>query len=481
MIINDSQIREAISYTVDGKISKILSEIEGLDIGRRYDYKSIESCIYSDIVGFARPHIYNALRIADQENSVNANRKVKYIDSFIQQLICTRLAMLFNFIGRCIPIMTKIFNAPSVGKIECEFLAGDSHTGGRRPCLFRLNGDSYVLKFADPRTQHILNAAISIVEENLNFGLHFPEIVDQSSDECWQILPMLNGHQISNLTDFSSQIGAITAVAYFLEMTDIHLENLIVSDGKPMIVDSECIFYNHDRDTRSVRDRLYSTGLVSEDLSISAIKGGGDIPAFDIGNSLEGGRLRYLKEARSNKNRAIDGNGDLLDLSGSSKDVVKAFSSALEVLTKNSDVISDLVSSQAYDNLRTRFLVRPTAQYKCAMEMLFSPIRGDCLSVRKNILSRLLNLPSFIDGMAVDADRSEISDMLNGDVPYFYCQGDFPLVFHEGDPISKINKRFTIKHRIFKALELTKPCHVREAENEFHRFLTSLPVRGNLD
>ncbi|WP_321884130.1 DUF4135 domain-containing protein [Burkholderia cepacia] len=477
MIISDSQIKDAIYSIVGNKISSILSEIERFDISGRYDSKSIENCIYSDIACFARPHIYNALRIGNQRDSSSGSRKVKYLDSFIEKLVCVRLTMLMNFIGRCMPIMSeKIFIAPGNGKIECEFLAGDSHSGGRRPCLFRLNGNSYVLKFADPRTQHILNAAISVVEENLNFGLHFPEIVGQSSDQCWQVLPMLNGHQISNLTDFSSQIGAITAVAYFLEMTDIHLENLIISDGKPVIVDSECIFYNHDRVTKSVRDRLYSTGLVSEDISISAIRGGGDLSIFDIGNALEGGRLRYLNRAKSHKNRAIDDNGNLIDLSGSSKDVVKAFSSSLEVLVDNSDAISDLVSSKAYHDIRTRFLVRPTAHYKCAMEMLFSPIRGDRSSVMKKVLSRLVNLPSFADGMAVDADRCEISDMLNGDVPYFYCQGDLPFVFHEGNPISKADNCFTFKHRFFKALELMNPCRVHEAGKEFHLYLTSRSV-----
>jgi hypothetical protein len=96
---------------------------------------------------------------------------------------------------------------------------------------------------------------------------------------------------------------------------------------------------------------------------------------------------------------------------------------------------------------------RPTAHYKCYLELLFSPANVDRRQIEKALLADLFELKPFDDGVEVDVRAGEACDILTGDIPYFYLSGDEPCVRHELGEMSSPNSRFTLTRRLERAVE----------------------------
>ena len=143
---------------------------------------------------------------------------------------------------------------------------------------------------------------------------------------------------------FMFALGALTAVAYCLRMVDLHLENLLVFDGKPVIVDPECILYNFASEASG--NRLLSTGLLSHNPGLSALRGG-DVKEQQIVHIglCEGadGILDYRKPATSFHNRFRGADGQLADPAAHRSSLIGGFTAAYDWFRTRASLVSDIL------------------------------------------------------------------------------------------------------------------------------------------
>ena len=242
------------------------TNIAGLDPG------SITRLIEDDLYDLLRPSLG---RESDPETLFQIRRDRGAISyGRLQGVVDGRLASLTRFL-RKVQLIIDTTPAIDPGGMPMKFraLSGDSHDGGRRPLLLETAKGRWVLKFADPRPHHLLAAVLGELSQTLGTDLRPPAIIADSTHQ-WHLMPYLesDGGGDHEVEPFMFSLGALTAVAYVLAMVDLHLENVVVADGRPVIVDPECILYNFPTESR--RDRLISTGLLSKDPSLSAMRGG---------------------------------------------------------------------------------------------------------------------------------------------------------------------------------------------------------------
>ncbi|MGE8453603.1 MAG: DUF4135 domain-containing protein, partial [Pseudomonadales bacterium] len=125
--------------------------------------------------------------------------------------------------------LSRMFSAPLTGCVP-KFLSAEPHIQGERPVVIFLAESQYVIKFRDPRPYLVLQYVLGDLESSIDLKLKPPKIYFNSSFD-WYAMPYLeSGEPARDLLDeevFFYRLGAITAVAYFLQMTDIDSDNLI--------------------------------------------------------------------------------------------------------------------------------------------------------------------------------------------------------------------------------------------------------------
>lgn len=228
-------------------------------------------------------------------------------DAYIADVVEKRFHKLTYFLSKASLAVMQTFGIHSE-PLAFQYLAGDSHCGAQRPLLIHLPTGPHVAKFADPRPYLLLREVLKQISQGIGIDVSPPPIF-ADSDNRWYFLPYLPPFReaVYEVDSFMFASGVLTATAYCLRMVDLHLENVRMWNGLPVIIDPECILYHFvDEDGSS---RLRNTGLLSHDHHFSALRGGGTTttPMFSLGLHLCGdGTLDYYQPVNDQTNRIKD-------------------------------------------------------------------------------------------------------------------------------------------------------------------------------
>lgn len=322
-----------------------------------------------------------------------------------------------------------------------QSLAGDSHNGGKRPLLFQFKNQPMVLKFADPRPHQLLGDVLKALSTGIGVDLVAPSIKADRRNQ-WYLMPFLNSRKSkSNIEadQFTFALGALTAVAYSLRMVDLHLENILVSDGKPIIIDPECILYNFIPDAPN--DRLLSTGLLSHNPALSAIRGG-DLSKQKVvqidAYIRKDGVLDYNKPVDSFHNRLQGRSGQLVDPSVHRKSLIGGFINSYQWMMSHKGEMKDIICHWVQDDFRIRYLARKTKLYTATIHMLNLPVSCAYEQWREAVLSQYLEAGHFPEKLSDAMIKAEINDLDARDVPYFWVNAGEPAIYHNSGPCQEI-------------------------------------------
>ncbi|HEY4071949.1 MAG TPA: DUF4135 domain-containing protein [Herbaspirillum sp.] len=387
------------------------------------------------------------------------NAEPLIFSSFVSDLILKRAEQLRLFLkklARAIEEFSKLINAtPKVTALR--FLEADSHNQGEKPVTFHLAKHGYVLKFRDPRPYQILQHVLRFLQTTLQIELHSPNIWCAPSNE-WHVMPFITEDNETchiESSRFMIRLGAITAVAYFLQMTDLHLDNVIVSKGIPIIIDPECIFYGYDEySADTIENRLWNTGLVGEDPALSAIRGG-SVPIFDFCAKEEQGRITYLRQTSNRyRHRLFDRKGHAVDPVEFEAEIWDGFSKAYEALCKSKNQLGAEIEILALPSMRTRFLLRLTVHYATTIEILRRPTHENDTFRLGKLTSTFLKSGGMSKLIDDKTKRCELHDMLGSDFPFFWTEDidGSPTLMHWSGNVSKLSDNDSLKNRIKKAI-----------------------------
>jgi lantibiotic modifying enzyme len=234
----------------------------------------------------------------------------------------------------------------------------------------------------------------------------------------------------SGLRRFHRRLGALIALAYALNATDLHLDNVLAVGEHPVLIDLEMLLYRFPRPLGD-SDVTFS-GLVeapSDALPLSGSQGGGDVPT--LGMWRRANVLHYRQPVRHLGNRPVDESGTPVAVSAYAGDVLDGFAHAYEATVRRRTSILRLVERFVDRTApRTRHLLRYTAYYALHLLSMVQPQQRDPVAALRR---RLMSDESAADALTGTLVDCEVADLVCGDVPYFFARPNaLALEHHSG-------------------------------------------------
>lgn len=323
-------------------------------------------------------------------------------------------------------------------RTDLTALSGDPHHHGRRPLRLKVGARDMVLKFSDPRPYQLLSHVLGDLSDALSFNLLPPEIL-ASKDSRWYLIPFLESDENthSDPDAFMRDMGGLTALAFALRMIDLHYENIIVSGGKPVIVDPECTPYPFGEE--DVEQRLYDTRLLTHKPHTSGLRGGEFTKEHRPGGLNASPDYRGRRPAPS-LNRIRDNDGKLIDPASHRSAFFAGYRSAHDWCVRNAAAIADQLRHHLSDDYRIRYLYRNTVQYIATIEVLNVPMNGEYADWREVVYNRFRHAPHFGEQPLTPAAlAAECADMDRRDVPYFWVNAGETAVRHSNGIVENLN------------------------------------------
>lgn len=455
-------------------VHRVLSSHEQLRFLHR---SSLQSVIEREIFSILQP-IFSMLESSRGSASIGTVRPDCF--DYLLGVVETRIDKIADFLVLVVEacaIYNLESNLPQIAiPYEIQVLAGDSHNGGLRPLrVKREDGTSVVLKLVDPRPYHVTASTLGVLSSALSVDLVPPNLFSDANNR-WYFVEYLEDGTLDEVVDVASfmfRMGALTAVAFALGFVDLHLENIIASGAKPIIIDPECIFYNFDGDG-SISERLLSTGLLSHNVHMSALRGGvsRNVPLLDFSMHVaQDGVIRYRKPVRPHRNKVQLRNGDQADPADFRHDVLSGYRAANSWFVKNYEKVCEIIEEHVADDFRIRYLARKTRHYSSVIHMLNLPVKGYA-DWTELVFTRFRNSGHFPSEMSASFVNAEIDDLRNRDIPYFWVHaGEDGAVLHRTGSVHQLRLRRTPKAQAIQDIQMLRVLDLDEQISVLDDFL----------
>ncbi|EMF0456206.1 type 2 lantipeptide synthetase LanM, partial [Enterococcus hirae] len=153
----------------------------------------------------------------------------------------------------------ELFSIQLDQEIGVEFSSGDPHLSGKFPLVITGKKNKIIYKPRSNYNDLLFGECVALFNKN-NFNKQLAQIkLLNRKTYSWSEFVVSDPCQSEEeVQDFYYKMGAIIAILFYLNASDIHLENLIASGGSPMLIDLECLFNNLDRmEALSVNDKIH--------------------------------------------------------------------------------------------------------------------------------------------------------------------------------------------------------------------------------
>lgn len=436
------------------------------------DRQSVATLFEGDLFDLLRPTLAAA---KDPMTALQTRRERGPISyGSLHDVVEGRVADLTRFLRQ---VRQSVDACPEIGNghapLKFRALSGDSHDGGKRPLIVEPTQGRWVLKFADPRPHHLLADILDEVSLGIGIDLRPPAIL-ADQDHRWYFMPYLEPSEQGDhaVEAFMFAVGALTAVAYSLRMVDLHLENLVVHEGKPIIVDPECILYTFPPGRKM--DRLLSTGLLSHNPGLSSLRGGDLSKQAIVQIGLcerPDGALDYQKPATAFRNRFRDPAGALADPSEHRRSLFGGFMAAFEWFLANPDLIVDILDHWVVDDFRIRYLVRKTRLYIATIHMLNLPVSDRYDVWRDGVFVRFRQGGHFPKEVTEGVVTAELRDMDARDVPFFWVNAGETVIRHRTGPKQRLPRHWNALDQTIRDIRSLSRCDMKRQVRVLADFL----------
>jgi type 2 lantibiotic biosynthesis protein LanM len=316
---------------------------------------------------------------------------------------------------------------------------GDSHQGGRMVAILRFAEAAVVYKPRGQSMQRRFGGLIRWFNRRLpGLGLRAPVAMLREGYGWVEHIAHRPCSEVSEVDRFYRRQGALLALLYALDGTDIHCENLIAAGDQPVLVDVETLFHptivpvnaaGEDPAARALSESVCRTALlplllVGEHgaLDISGLGGdrGAVFPFAVIGwddTGTDGMRVvRAPAEflGHDNQPRLGDSPVDPADYRAA---LLTGFHDGYDAILANRDELARLVEAVADEQIRV--VIRPTSLYATLLDESTHPdVLRDGLD-RDPVLD-MLWADAAGDPLKEHLTRHELADLWAGDVPIFF-------------------------------------------------------------
>lgn len=277
------------------------------------------------------------------------------------------------------------------------------------------------------------------------------------------------------------QFGSLAAIAYIFNLSDLHMENVIVSNNQVYLIDAETLLqdnFNFNYKNKSAKDIIYKdlrqsvlmTGLFPALLSsnkntpdISGITGHGNQlfkHRLSVAENLFTSKIILKKIDYRNKSKEnIPYTQDInkkVNPKVYTQNILDGFYDTYSaILNKKTEFINN---KKIWDNFNKgiyRIVFKNTSAYNAILSTMNSPKYAQS-SVTTNDLLNLLRSGANAKATIYNIFPSEIEDLHNGDIPYFYKKAAGTKVYNsKNDLICSLSVFKGIDSYKEKILQLT--------------------------
>ncbi|MDF9468704.1 type 2 lanthipeptide synthetase LanM [Bacillus sp. FSL K6-0273] len=325
--------------------------------------------------------------------------------------------------------------------------AGDSHAEGKSVCIINLDDTRYIYK---PRMAELDQRFMKLIQSQIR-EYDFT-IYSYDTFSIHELIVYKSPESIEDIEKYYYNIGVISAIMYAFKSTDMHYENVIVSNRVPFFVDLETLVgvkrFKEDNPvlafldytTDSVLDTMiYPTYMRESDLNISALTGGAAVyNDFHYTQKVivdyNSDSVRYEEapiviEDKLNRIYSKDKIVHPIDYLECIKDGFKSMS---EKMWKNKKYFTNAFLEVIEGNF-VRQVLRPTHVYAKFLTTSYEAYYMQKDTYRAELFNILLSNNENDDKQKAVAEE-EVGTLLNGDIPIFYAYfNDRHLYNHKGE------------------------------------------------
>ncbi|HEP3822551.1 TPA: type 2 lantipeptide synthetase LanM [Streptococcus pyogenes] len=348
-------------------------------------------------------------------------------------LVVESYSLLFDRFLKDLSEIRSCFNiTESLSNVE--FSLGDSHSQKQTVVKIEFKGKSVYYKPKSYDSYNILLELISLLKSNNIPSFSLPESLIKA-DYCWQLGVAYTSSNKDEVAKIYFKYGVLAAFSEIFSITDLHMENVIVSGGDLYLIDVETFFQrklnvqnqNFEGITVDTYQRIYKTSLSNGLFPVQFEKN--SAPNVS-GISGKGGKRKKGKYELINKNRGDmklvkvdyfqeDGfniptlNGKVVEPLDYANEIISGFRECYIFLLSQRSKIKEIVGG--FPELKSRALFRNTSDYGKFLQASTNPKYLFSEKKRENLFS-ILHESKHIEQFIV---VSEIKDLMNGDIPYF--------------------------------------------------------------
>ncbi len=316
-------------------------------------------------------------------------------------------------------------------------VGGDTHNCGQSVAILILQGGARVVYKPRPvdaeAAYHTLTGQL---EARLGLQLRAPRAVAYDGHGYVEFIT----EETSGRAD-PEQLGVLACVMVALNAKDLHFENVLNVAGTPVPIDLETLLHptrQRDRGTAEIPGNImhrmersvHATGLLPLLVTSGKDRGYLDISAVGRGVAYGGDPFKkyHLTKPFHSQTRvkldipgALPGSApvaappDLAHVRDYTDRMVGAFVETYRILREHRMDLVEMIS-QTMSNVQLRYIHNPTTLYASLLNILTGPVPAASDEACRGLASRIAVPSRDCDVRVV---RSEIAQILDGDIPYF--------------------------------------------------------------
>lgn len=332
-------------------------------------------------------------------------------------------------------IVRTIFGGVDPGALtSVETGLGDPHQQGRTVAVLTFESGARLVYRPRPVGLHEhFTAQLAWFSTRTGIDFRTPRLVVRDGYGWLEFVSHEPCADVAGVAEFYRRLGALLALLYAVDGTDMHYENLIACGDQPVLVDVETLFHptpasSDDPAALALVRSVHRTALLPHvllgDNGVADVGGvGGDqgVPSpLNVVGWADAGtdRMRLVRRPRESSgasNRPVLG-GVPAEPADYQDSLLAGFRAGYDAIVAGRDELLQLVRACADDEVR--FVARATRQYATLLDESTHP------SVLVDAMDRDLAFGVLVadDPLLDRLVPFEIADLWRGDVPLFTCR-----------------------------------------------------------
>lgn len=366
-----------------------------------------------------------------------------------KQVINYYAEVITNFVKDRVQIQKKFSGDCPVNRItDINFGFSDIHSQGKSVLQVTIdNGLKLMYKPRCMDNEKFFYGTLNWLSEKMHMTQYTYTILSyQDHSWCEQVVNMSCSSE-EQVKAYYKRLGIQLFLVYFFGTRDLHFENIIASGEYPVLIDLESLIniprvaiekgIEGEMYHRLEESVLYS-GLLPfhfGNIDPSGICGQGEqkysfmIPVI-VDSKTSNMRIGYKYPTTKTQKNLVQWKGKVCEAVEYKEYLLNGFEVAYRQTLKNVSEFKKILETAGY--LRNRSIIMHTQRYTMLLSSSYHP------SLMRDGAERELFLYSMWKGRGKGDEalvKAEIQDLLNGDIPYFYCQGNSTCLFQNNKEI----------------------------------------------